>query len=124
MRGSTGSGEEPRQAKLTQEDGVSGRKRPPCSPPESGHYLFDTHLTHMDLPPEILTLAKTSPWAPVAWLGIRQLGALLSPFASILAIRLARNDKERAAFLQHRRIERRPALRWPWRKRQDGKEEE
>lgn len=88
---------------------------------------FPTYLTppnqYMDLPPEILVLAKTSPWGFVAWLTIRQLGALLSPFASIFAIRLARNDKERATFLEHRRIERRPAIGWPWRKLHDGKEE-
>lgn len=74
----------------------------------------------MDLPPEILTLAKASPWALVAWLVFR----LLSPFASILAIRLARNDKERAAFLEHRRIERRPAIRLPWQKSDEGGRDE
>lgn len=76
----------------------------------------------MDLPPEILTLAQASPWAPVAWLALRQVGDLLSPFASILAIRLARNDKERAAFLEHRRIERSPASLVPGRKCDEGQQ--
>ena len=87
-------------------------------------YLFDNRLTYMDLPPEILILLKTSPWIIVALVAISRLGILLSPFASILAIRLARNDKERSAFLEYRRIERRPPIRWLGRKRDAGKEEE
>ena len=118
--------DEPRQAGLTPDRWRAGRNCRPAHRRVSGRYLFDTHLTHMDLnlPPEILALAKASPWILVALAAIGQLGALLSPFASILAIRLARNDKERAAFLEHRRIERRPSILRPWRKRDEKKEEE
>lgn len=60
----------------------------------------------MDLQSEILTfLAKASPWALATYAIINKF--LQSPFASILAIRLARDDNERAAFLAARRIERR-----------------
>jgi hypothetical protein len=62
----------------------------------------------MNLPPELLPLVNASPWAFIAGIAIYRLGP---PFASIFAIRLARNDKERAAFLEHRRIECRPATR-------------
>lgn len=60
-------------------------------------------MISMDLPPEILTLAKASPWALVACFVGREI--LRSPFASILAIRFARNDKERSAYLADRHLE-------------------
>lgn len=77
-----------------------------------------------NLPPEILTLAKASPWAPVVWLVSRQICTLVSPIVSVLAVRLARGEKERSAFLELRRIESRKAFRLPVRKRDVGKGDE
>lgn len=77
----------------------------------------------MDLPPEILILAKASPWAFVAFLVIRQLAALLSPLACALALRFARNDKERKALVELFRIARRPLIRLPWQKHEGGRDE-
>lgn len=64
----------------------------------------------MDLPSEILTLlAKASPWALATYAITTKF--LQSPFASILAIRLARSSQERAAYLADRHIECRPVRR-------------
>jgi hypothetical protein len=86
------------------------------------HFIptYLTLTTVMALSPEIVILAKASPWALVAYLAIRQLADLLSPFAYILALRLARSEKERAALLELFRITRRPLIRLPWRNRENA----
>lgn len=85
----------------------AGAERGTVHRAELGHYLFDTTPMDRDLPPEIFALIKTSPWAFVACFYFRQL--LRFPFATILAIRLARSDEERATFLADRHPECRPA---------------
>lgn len=69
-----------------------------------------------NLPPELILLVKASPWAAAFLWAFRELCKLLSPVSCILAVRLARNEKERAALVKIFQTAKASTLQLPRRK--------
>ena len=69
-----------------------------------------------NLPPELILLVKASPWAAASLWAFRELCKLLSPVSCILAVRLARNEKERAALVKMFETSKMPFFQLPLRK--------